>query len=191
MGNRAKLPKINLRQEEVEDVKETVDSYGDIVESVVNEIIDKEVSVLDDTIYDIQELLVNKDMIDVEDLTYYIAYLPTLIYYVGDRAESVGIKSDSSTVVRKQKFDDFYLLAKGKTVNDKTSETNKLIINESIVESAYKRAYKKIQSRLDIADMVLTSLKKVLQWKITELETSARNSGGVDISAKNNRTNRR
>lgn len=190
MGNRAKLPKINLRQEEVEDVKETVDSYGDIVESVVNEIIDKEVSVLDDTIYDIQELLVNKDMIDVEDLTYYIAYLPTLIYYVGDRAESVGIKSDSSTVVRKQKFDDFYLLAKGKTVNDKTSETNKLIINESVVESAYKRAYKKIQSRLDIADMVLTSLKKVLQWKITELETSARNSGGVDISAKNNRTNR-
>jgi hypothetical protein len=191
LGNRAKLPKINLRQEEVEDVKETVDSYGDIVESVVNEIIDKEVSVLDDTIYDIQELLVNKDMIDVEDLTYYIAYLPTLIYYVGDRAESVGIKSDSSTVVRKQKFDDFYLLAKGKTVNDKTSETNKLIINESVVESAYKRAYKKIQSRLDIADMVLTSLKKVLQWKITELETSARNSGGVDISAKNNRTNRR
>lgn len=191
MGNRAKLPKINLRQEEVEDVKETVDSYGDIVESVVNEIIDKEVSVLDDTIYDIQELLVNKDMIDVDDLTYYIAYLPTLIYYVGDRAESVGIKSDSSTVVRKQKFDDFYLLAKGKTVNDKTSETNKLIINESVVESAYKRAYKKIQSRLDIADMVLTSLKKVLQWKITELETSARNSGGVDISAKNNRTNRR
>lgn len=191
MGNRANLPKINLRQEEVEDVKETVDSYGDIVESVVNEIIDKEVSVLDDTIYDIQELLVNKDMIDVEDLTYYIAYLPTLIYYVGDRAESVGIKSDSSTVVRKQKFDDFYLLAKGKTVNDKTSETNKLIINESVVESAYKRAYKKIQSRLDIADMVLTSLKKVLQWKITELETSARNSGGVDISAKNNRTNRR
>lgn len=191
MGNRAKLPKINLRKEEVEDVKETVDSYGDIVESVVNEIIDKEVSVLDDTIYDIQELLVNKDMIDVEDLTYYIAYLPTLIYYVGDRAESVGIKSDSSTVVRKQKFDDFYLLAKGKTVNDKTSETNKLIINESVVESAYKRAYKKIQSRLDIADMVLTSLKKVLQWKITELETSARNSGGVDISAKNNRTNRR
>ena len=191
MGNRAKLPKINLRQEEVEDVKETVDSYGDIVESVVNEIIDKEVSVLDDTIYDIQELLVNKDMIDVEDLTYYIAYLPTLIYYVGDRAESVGIKSDSSTVVRKQKFDDFYLLAKGKTVNDKTSETNKLIINESVVESAYKRAYKKIQSRLDIADMVLTSLKKVLQWKITELETSARNSGGVDIGAKNNRNNRR
>lgn len=191
MGNRAKLPKINLRKEEVEDVKETVDSYGDIVESVVNEIIDKEVSVLDDTIYDIQELLVNKDMIDVEDLTYYIAYLPTLIYYVGDRAESVGIKSDSSTVVRKQKFDDFYLLAKGKTVNDKTSETNKLIINESVVESAYKRAYKKIQSRLDIADMVLTSLKKVLQWKITELETSARNSGGVDIGAKNNRTNRR
>lgn len=191
MGNRAKLPKINLRQEEVEDVKETVDSYGDIVESVVNQIIDKEVSVLDDTIYDIQELLVNKDMIDVEDLTYYIAYLPTLIYYVGDRAESVGIKSDSSTVVRKQKFDDFYLLAKGKTVNDKTSETNKLIINESVVESAYKRAYKKIQSRLDIADMVLTSLKKVLQWKITELETSARNSGGVDISAKNNRPNRR
>lgn len=191
MGNRAKLPKINLRQEEVEDVKETVDSYGDIVESVVNEIIDKEVSVLDDTIYDIQELLVNKDMIDVDDLTYYIAYLPTLIYYVGDRAESVGIKSDSSTVVRKQKFDDFYLLAKGKTVNDKTSETNKLIINESVVESAYKRAYKKIQSRLDIADMVLTSLKKVLQWKITELETSARNSGGVDIGAKNNRNNRR
>lgn len=187
MGSRKRLPKADLRKEDVDVAHDVVYEYGDIVERVVDEIVLPEVQDLDNTILDIQDLLADRANIHPEDLTYFISYLPTLIYFVSDRAENIGIKSDSSSVIRKQKFDDFYLLAKGKTINDKTSETNKLIINESIVESAYKRAYKKIQSRLDIADMMLTSLKKVLQWNMTEIETSNKSYEGRGLNARNSR----
>ena len=184
MGSRAKLPEVYLQKDEVDKAHDVVYNYGDIVEKVVDEIVLPEVEDLDNTILDIQELLADNGNIVADDLTYFISYLPTLIYFVSDRAESIGIKSDSSSVVRKQKFDEFYLKAEGKTINDKTSETNKLVINESVVESAYKRAYKKIQSRLEVADMMLTSLKKVLQWHMTELETSGKSYEGSGVNVR-------
>lgn len=191
MGERKKLSTVNIRQTEVDDAHDVVYEYGNIVEKVVDDIVLSEVADLDNTILDIQDLLADRANIHPDDLTYYISYLPTLIYFVTDRAESVGIKSDSSSVIRKQKFDDFYLLAEGKTINDKTSETNRLVINEAIVESAYKRAYKKIQSRLEVADMMLTSLKKVLQWHMTELETSAKSYEGKGRELNARSSNRR
>lgn len=183
---RPRLPKTDLRIEEVDKAFEASYEYGSIVETVVDNIVGDAIRDLDDIIDEIQVLLSNKENLTVDDLTYYIAYLPTVIYFATDRAESIGIHYDSSSVIRKQKFDDLYLLAKGKTVNDKTSETNKMIINEEVIESAYKRSYKKLQSRIESADMVLNSLKKVLQWNISELETSGTNYQGGTFNAKRN-----
>lgn len=188
---RARLPKANadrlrtnLNSSQLEESHDNTKEYGGIIEKVVDEIIKESILDLDDLIYDIQDLLLNRDNISVDDLNYYIALLPTVIYFATDRAETVGIHADSSSVIRKQKFDDMYLLSSGKTVNDKTSETNKLVINETVIESAYKRAYKKIQSRIQVADMVLNSLKKVLQWNISELEATGNSHQGGSFNAK-------
>ena len=124
---RARLPKANadrlrtnLNSSQLEESHDNTKEYGGIIEKVVDEIIKESILDLDDLIYDIQDLLLNRDNISVDDLNYYIALLPTVIYFATDRAETVGIHADSSSVIRKQKFDDMYLLSSGKTVNDKT-----------------------------------------------------------------------
>ena len=169
---KARLPRINIRHDEVEQASDDVQTYSDIIEAVVEEIVTAETKELDDVIHEIKDLLSNRQDIEVADLNHYIAALPTLMYFVGDRMESVGIKSDSSAAIRRERYDNFYVLARGKTINDKQSETNKLVMNESIIEAAYKRSYKKIQIRIELADSLLTSLKKVLQWRISELEVT-------------------
>ena len=52
-------------------------------------------------------------------------------------------------------------------------------MNEEVIENAYKRAYKKVQLKLEQADKVLASLKRIQTWQLAELETQSNNSKGV------------
>lgn len=189
MSNKPKLPKIDIREDEIRQAKSTADSYGDIVNRVVDEVVESACSVLDEAITEIQELL-SLDTPPIADLNYFIGYLPTAMYFVSDRAEFVGIQMDSSSAIRREKYDEMYTLAAGKTIPDKEAETRKLVMNETVVEAAYKRAYRKVQSKLEQADKVLASLKRIQQWQLAELETT-RNSGGITLNARNSRKGNR
>nr|DAI22269.1 MAG TPA: hypothetical protein [Caudoviricetes sp.] len=189
MSNKPKLPKIDIREDEIRQAKSTADSYGDIVNRVVDEVVESACSVLDEAIKEIQELL-SLDTPPIADLNYFIGYLPTAMYFVSDRAEFVGIQMDSSSAIRREKYDELYALAAGKTIPDKEAETRKLVMNETVVEAAYKRAYRKVQSKLEQADKVLASLKRIQQWQLAELETT-RNSGGITLNARNSRKGNR
>ena len=98
---------------------------------------------------------------------------------------------DSSSAIRKEKYDNLYVIAAGKTIPDKQAETRKLVMNEEVIESAYKRAYKKVQSKLEQADKILASLKRIQGWQIAELETQQYNSKGVSLNARNKRNSRK
>ena len=182
---RAKLPQIDIRLEELAQASKNAEDYGEIVNVVVDEVVRKATKQLDELIYEIQNLLKDVQSISVEDLNYYIAYLPTVMYFTTDRAEIVGIKMDSSSAIRKEKYDDLYVLAAGKTIPDKESETRKLVMNETVIETAYKRAYKKVQSKLEHADKVLASLKRVHQFRLNDIELTNYNSKGVTLHARN------
>lgn len=182
---RAKLPTIDIRLEELAQASHNAEQYGEIVNVVVDEVVKKATQPLDDLITDIQEGLKDIQSMSMDDLNYFIAYLPTVMYFTTDRAEIVGIKMDSSSAIRKEKYDDLYVLAAGKTIPDKESETRKLVMNESVIETAYKRAYKKVQSKLEQADKVLASLKRVHQFRLNDLELTGQNSKGVTLHARN------
>ena len=181
---RAKLPKIDVRLDELAQASKNAEDYGEIVNVVVDEVVKKATKQLDELISEIQNLLKDVQSISVEDLNYYIAYLPTVMYFTTDRAEIVGIKMDSSSAIRKEKYDELYVLAAGKTIPDKESETRKLVMNETVIETAYKRAYKKVQSKLEHADKVLASLKRVHQFRLNDIELTNYNSKGVTLHAR-------
>lgn len=180
-----KLPRIDIREQEIAKAREPVEMYGDIVDNVVTELVKDATLELDECIRDIMLHLKSPQEMNVPLLNYYIGYLPTIIYFSGDKAETLGIKSDSSSAIRKEKYDDMYALATGRTIPDKQSETSKLVLNETVVESAYKRAYKKCQTKIEAADKVLNSLKKILQWRISELETTGNTSIGGKFNGRN------
>nr|DAO77025.1 MAG TPA: hypothetical protein [Caudoviricetes sp.] len=178
MSNKPKLPQIDIREEEIRDAQNVADSYGDIINKVVDEIVQAACGPLDQAMEEIQ-FVVSQNPVVIEDLNYYIGYLPTLLYFAADRAEMVGIQMDSSSAIRKEKYDNLYILAAGKTIPDKQAETRKLVMNEEVIENAYKRAYKKVQLKLEQADKVLASLKRIQTWQLAELETQSNNSKGV------------
>lgn len=187
---KAKLPQIDIRLDELAQASKNAEDYGEIVNIVVDQVVKKATEPLDELITEIQELLRDVQAISVDDLNYYIAYLPTVMYFTTDRAEVVGIKMDSSSAIRKEKYDDLYVLAAGKTIPDKESETRKLVMNESVIETAYKRAYKKVQSKLEHADKVLASIKRIHQFRLNDLELTNYNSKGVNLHAQNKRNRR-
>lgn len=183
---RPKLPQIDIREEEIRDAQDVADSYGAIINKVVDEIVEAACGPLDQAMEEIQ-MVVSQNPVIMEDLNYYIGYLPTLLYFAADRAEMVGIQMDSSSAIRKEKYDNLYILAAGKTIPDKQAETRKLVMNEEVIENAYKRAYKKVQLKLEQADKVLASLKRIQTWQLAELETQSNNSKGVFLNAKRRR----
>lgn len=184
-----KLPKIDIRESEIREAQSVADSYGDIINNVVDEIVERACGPLDEAISDIQQVI-SQNAVNIEDLNYYIGYLPTLLYFASDRAEMVGIQMDSSSAIRKEKYDNLYVIAAGKTIPDKQAETRKLVMNEEVIEGAYKRAYKKVQSKLEQADKVLASLKRIQGWQLAQLETQQFNSKGVNLHARNSKRSR-
>ena len=63
-------------------------------------------------------------------------------------------------------------------------------MNETVIETAYKRAYKKVQSKLEHADKLLASLKRVHQFRLNDIELTNYNAKGVTLHARNKRNQR-
>ena len=57
-----------------------------------------------------------------------------------------------------------------------------------MIEVAHQRAYKKIKCKLEYADSILNSLKKVLNYRITAMELSSKSeyNGGMPIKNRRN-----
>ena len=160
---------------EARQVKHSVESNSKIVKDIADQLVKKYCRDLDNAIDEIKELLKDKDNIEVSKLNYYISYLPILMYYSGNGLEDLGINSDLAKTTRQDAFNEAYLKAGEGTIPEKTSIAQRAVISESVVEKAFDRAYKKVKSRLEYASTLHGSLKKVLQWKISELEVTRTN----------------
>lgn len=177
----SKLPIVtkDLSVEDLDEAINIVEDYGDIILRVVDELVFDAIDDLENLVYEIKEKLKHRDDLTVDDLNYYIATLPVYMYYTGDMMEDIGIKADSSEAIRREKYHRFYETSTGKTIKDKEADSAKRITDEALIEAAYTRAYKKVKGKLEFAENILTSLKKVLQWRISELETTGHNAGTI------------
>ena len=68
-----------------------------------------------------KELLKNKDDLTIEQLNYYISYIPVLLYDVTTRIQDLGIKSDAAKMQRREVFNTTYQELEHGTVQHKTS----------------------------------------------------------------------
>lgn len=144
---------------------------------IIDQMMKKYCRELDNAIDEILDLLKTKDEITVEQLNYYVLYLPILMYYAGNAVENLGVEGDTAKAYRLEEFNKAYLEVQEKTVQGKTSAAQNAVQNEQVLENAFGRAYKKAKSRIEVANTLHGSLKKVLQWKISELEITGHSSG--------------
>lgn len=146
----------------------------DIIDTV-NTITSSYTSELDKCINEVQELLSNGEDISPQQLNYYISILPVLLYDLTGKITELGIKSDAAKMQRRTVFNDAYIQQTQGTVSKKTSVAQNQSMNEQFVEDVMLRAYKECASKIEIATMLHSSLKKVQSWKTSELEITRNN----------------
>lgn len=130
---------------------------------------------LDNCIEEVSELLKYKDDLTLEQLNYYIATIPILLYSLSDKIQDLGISSDSAKMQKKEIFNKAYQEQIKGTVAYKTSIAQQSCQGEQMIEDIFIRVYKKCESKIDMATMLHSSLKKILQWRVSELEVTRTN----------------
>lgn len=154
----------------VEAIQLSVESHSQVIVDVVNRIIEPYCSDLDRYVLFIRDCLNDGETPPTSDeLDDFCMNLSTLIYFAGSMCEQLGIKDDISKAVYK----DIYHTARSNsvgTVADKDSEADLAARQEQITNICYNRAYKIMKSKIENAQELLGSCKKVLSRRMSEYE---------------------
>lgn len=164
--------KFNITDEDsLTKIQENIESNADALDTIVNEIIapycrdlDKYVGFIKDCLKDGENPPTN------EELDNFCMNLSTYIYFAGGTCEYLGIRDDIAKAVYKEMYHTARANQSSGTVADKDSLAELASQEEYIVSAAYNRAYKIMKSKVENAQELLASVKKVLSRRIQEAE---------------------
>lgn len=173
--NSALASTVNL--DKVHENNDRVESLTAVVREMVKSIVDDACAELDKYMAVIDEILRDSDNpvsdAELEDFT---LNLPSLLYLVSARRESLKIKEDVAKAIHKDVYNRVREKAQG-TVADKDTAADLAAQSEAITVIVLQRAGSTIKTREEAAWEMLNSVKKVLTRRISELELT-RQTGG-------------
>lgn len=143
--------------------------------SATDELVEQYGGQLDSLITEISTLLNNKDDLTIEQLNYYIAEIPILLYGISNEINDLGVCTDLCKTQRRNKYNATMLSSTEGTVSQRTSHAQASVEEEQLMEDIYSRAYKKLQHRMEHAESLHNALKKILNYRISELEVTRQN----------------
>ena len=94
--------------------------------------------------------------------------LSTYIYFAGGLCENLGVRDDIAKALYKEQYHSSRNSLQKGTVADKDSMATLQSQQEYIVSMSYTRAYKTMKAKVDAAQELLSSCKKVLSHRIQE-----------------------
>lgn len=98
--------------------------------------------------------------------------LSSLIYFTSVGAEQMGIRDDLSHSVYKEAYNTARNLQKSGTVADKNTQAELDAMSEKVVNIVYNKSYKILKAKVESAQEVLSSVKKVMSRRMNEYELS-------------------
>ena len=155
--------------------KKDIESDSEFVKAIVNQIVTKHSQELDEFVILVREMLTlikqaTMQEYDDESLQLQIIKLPTILYFAGNGLEDIGSESEIAQYNRKELYNDIIskMDTSQYTIPDKKAAAERGTEKESMMESIYDRAYKKLKSKIDHAIKLLESLKKVADMRIAK-----------------------
>jgi hypothetical protein len=112
-----------------------------------------------------------------QELEDFCLNLSTYIYFAGAMCEYLGIRDDIAKAVYKEMYNNSRDAIDKGTIADKNSLAELASQEEAIISAAYTRSYKIVKSKVENAQELLGSCKKVLSHRITEEEMTNFNGG--------------
>ena len=166
--------KINLDEmglKKISDLKDRIEGNSRQVSEIIDAIIRPYCKDLDKYITFIKDCL--KDGTNPptdEELEDFCMNLSTYIYFAGGMVEQLGIRDDVSKAVYKEMYHTKRSELDKGTVADKDSLAELASQEEYITNICFNRAYKIMKSKVENAQELLSSVKKVLSRRCVELE---------------------
>lgn len=161
----------NLNNGRLIETQNRVETDSKAIVEIVNGIVYPYCKDLDNYVQFIKDCLQDGEKQPTNDeLDDFCMNLSTLIYFAGGMCEQLGIRDDISKALYKETYHSARSNSEPGTVADKDSLAELASQHEYLVNVCYNRAYKIMKSKVDNAQELLGSCKKVLSRRMAELE---------------------
>lgn len=164
-----RLSEGNLK--EIDTIRDRIENNSSQLENIVNDIInpyckdlDKYVRFIADCLHDGENPPTDAELED------FCMNLSTYIYFAGGMCEQLGIKDDIGKAIYKEIYNTARANQDSGTVADKNSLAELSTQQEQLTSVCYTRAYKVMKSKVENAQELLSSVKKVLSHRMQEQE---------------------
>lgn len=165
--------------ERLKSVSKTVEADSDILTALVTDIIRPYCRDLDKYVAFIKECLHDGENPPTDaELDDFCLNLSTYIYFAGGMCENLGIRDDIAKAVYKETYHTARASQDKGTISDKDSLAELAAQEEYIISAAYTRAYKTMKSKVENAQELLSSVKKVLSHRMQEQELTRMGGSG-------------
>lgn len=155
----------------IESIKNKVEDDSKIIDKIVGDIINPYCKDLDKYVLFIKECLKDgENPPTTDELDDFCLNLSTYIYFAGGMCEQLGIREDIAKAVYKEMYHTARSNQEKGTVADKDSLAELASQEEFIVSASYTRAYKTLKAKVENAQELLSSCKKVLGRRMVEME---------------------
>lgn len=153
----------------VNEIKLHVEDNSSIVDGIVQDIIATYVEDLDNYVKFIRDCLKDGENPPTDqELDDFCMNLSTFIYFAGGMCEQLGIRDDIAKAVYKEMYNTSRDELSGGTIADKNAMAELKAQQEQLVSICYTRAYKIVKSKVENAQELLSSCKKVLTRRMNE-----------------------
>ncbi len=143
------------------------------LDTTINDIIERYSGELDDYMKFIMGILRNDEQPPTDaELDDFVLRLSSLIYFTSVGAEQMGIRDDLSNSAYKEAYNVARSMQKTGTVADKNTQAELDAMAEKVVSIVYSKAYRILKAKVDSAQEVLSSCKKVMSRRMSEYELS-------------------
>ena len=156
-------------EQQVEVAKQRVEDDSHQIDEIVLGIIAPYCKDLDKYVKFIAECLKDGEKPPTNaELEDFCMNLSTFIYFAGGMCEQLGVRDDIAKAIYKEMYHTSRAKQETGTVADKDSIAELSSQQEYLISAAYTRAYKMMKAKLDAAQELLSSCKKVLSHRMQE-----------------------
>lgn len=159
------------QERKVQEIRNKVDLDAKSLQEIVNSIIEPYCTDLDRYVDFVKTLLKDGEHpLTEQELDDICINLPVYIYYASGMQEELGIKDDIARALYKEMYHSARDHIEKGTVADKDSLAELASQQELLTSMLYKRAYSTVKAKVAAAQEVLSSVKKIMSRRITEME---------------------
>lgn len=155
------------------ELLDKVEANSAELDKTIDEIIERYSGELDDYMQFIIGILRNDEQPPTDaELDDFALRLSSLIYFTSVGAEQMGIRDDLSSSAYKEAYNVARSMQKSGTVADKNAQAELDAMTEKVVSIVYSKAYRILKAKVESAQEVLSSVKKVMSRRMTEASLS-------------------